>query len=127
MSDEKIVYVLSVDLPNLPKGERIQIAGLGTFENGGSYDINERMAENFRAYNGRQTPIFDEDDGSLIGTEWVKGPTVLEASKQMYGVEVSTAGSGGQQSNSGNQSNSGGNQPPPPPPGDDKKTEGGDN
>lgn len=109
MSDEnKNVYVLSVDLPNLPKGEPIQIAGLGTFENGSTNDISQRAADAFRAYNGRQTPIYSEEDGSLTGTEWSQGPTLLEASKQMYGVEVKTAGSGGQQSGSGQQSNSGG-------------------
>ena len=114
MSDKsKNVYALTVDLPNLPKGELIQIPGLGTFKNGDSFDINEEAAENYRVYHGRQEPIYDQETGSILGTKWAKGPTLLQASESMYGVTVKTASSGGQQSNGGgsnpssNQSNSG--------------------
>ena len=102
MSDKsKNVYVLTVDLPNLPKGELIQIPGLGTFKNGDSFDINEEAAENYRVYHGRQEPIYDQETSSILGTEWAPGPTLLQASEHMYGVSVKTTSSGGQQSNSG--------------------------
>jgi hypothetical protein len=73
-------YKLEVDVPHLPKGEPVQIPGLGTFANGETHEIEKEDAEAYRVYNGR--------DGEL-------GQTLLQASKNMYGVEVSTGQSGG--------------------------------
>lgn len=87
MSGEDAVYELTIDQPNLPKGEPVQIPGLGTFENGYSYTISRDEAEAFRTYHTRQKVKYG-DDGSIVGSELEKGPTLLEAAKNMYGLEV---------------------------------------
>lgn len=92
MSDEDVVYTMDVDLDGSPKGEQIQIAGLGTFENGSSYDITRAEAEAYRSYNTRYETIVGEND-EILGSTPELGPTLLQASKTMFGVEVTTSGS----------------------------------
>jgi hypothetical protein len=89
MSGEDPMYELTIDQPNLPKGEPIQIVGLGTFENGSTYTITKDQNESYRAAHARQVPIIGEND-EILGSEVEPGPTVLQASKSMYGVEVTT-------------------------------------
>ena len=100
-------YKMTVDVPHLPKGAPIQIVGLGTFENGSTVEVSKEDADHYRDVHGRQEPQHDED-GSLVGMSREKGPTLLQASKSMYGVEVETV-----------QGGSNPPPPPPPPPGDD--------
>ena len=90
MSDEKVVYELEINQPNLPKGELVQIPGLGAFANGEKHEITEPEHEAFRAFNQTSVPITDEETGAIVGAERKNGPTLLEASKSMYGVEVAT-------------------------------------
>lgn len=90
MSGEDAVYELTVDQPNLPKGELVQIPGLGTFENGGTYTVSKEEAEGYRTYHSKVEPVVNEDDGAVVGSQVVSGPTLLQASKNMYGIEVST-------------------------------------
>lgn len=91
MSDEEeAVYELSVNQPNLPKGEPVQIAGLGTFKNGSSYPITKTQAEFYRTFHSTQVPVVDDKD-NVVGSEVQLGPTILQDSKNMYGVEVVTA------------------------------------
>lgn len=92
MSGEDVAYVVKVNQPSLPKGEPVQIPGLGTFENGTSYEVSKDEANAFRTYHTRQIPVYG-DDGSLTGSDLELGPTLLQASERMYGVEVSTPGS----------------------------------
>lgn len=90
MSGEDAVYELTIDQPNLPKGEPVQIPGLGTFENGYSYTISKDEADAFRTYHTRQVPVTNEETGEIVGSDLEKGPTLLEAAKSMYGVEVTS-------------------------------------
>jgi hypothetical protein len=94
MSDADTVYELTVDVPSSPKGEPIQIPGLGTFENGGTYGVNEDDAQAFRTYHSVQKPVYSEEGQMILGNEVELGPTLLQASKSMFGVEVSSVGTG---------------------------------
>lgn len=93
MSGEDPVYTVTVDNPTLPKGEPIQIVGLGTFENGGTYTVSKQEADAYRTYHSALVTTRDERDGSILGADTELGPTLLQASKTMFGVEVSTADS----------------------------------
>jgi hypothetical protein len=84
------VYEHTIDQPNSPKGEPLQIVGLGTFENGYTYTINRYEAESFRDFHQSLVPVMAEDDKSIIGQERQQGPTLLEAAKGMYGVTVTS-------------------------------------
>lgn len=90
MAEEDAVYEMTIDQENLPKGEPIQIAGLGTFENGITYTISKEEADAYRVYHTQHEDVIDADTQAVLGTEAVAGPTLLQASKNMYGVEVTT-------------------------------------
>jgi hypothetical protein len=89
MSDAQ--YVLVVDIPGSPKGEGVAITGLGEFKNGSSYDISKEQADNFRALNSTQEMVYDSKTNEVLGAEMVQGPTLLQASKTMHGITVTTA------------------------------------
>lgn len=76
MSETAVEYEMTVDLPNLPKGVLVQIVGLGSFENGNTYEVT---AEEARVFRSRHS----------VGSE--QGPTLLQYCKSMHGVEVTTA------------------------------------
>jgi hypothetical protein len=67
-------YELKVDLP---EGDPIQIPGLGTFDTGKTYEISQEEANGYREYWKR--------NGQL-------GPTLLQASKKMHRIVVTTVG-----------------------------------
>jgi hypothetical protein len=90
MSGEDAAYELNIDLPNLPKGELVQIAGLGTFENGSSYTITKSEADSYRSYHSRVVPVTGDND-EVLGSDLELGSTLLQASKYMYGVTVETS------------------------------------
>lgn len=83
---EATAYEIEVNLPDLPKGELVQIPGLGTFENGTKHDVSQEEAEAYRAYHTQHVAETSED--GEMSVDVVQGPTLLEASKDMYGVEV---------------------------------------
>lgn len=114
MSDE-VEYEMAVNHPALPKGAEIQIPGLGVFKNGHSYKISKDEAQGFRVHHTRQVDVTD-DSGAVVGSEPELGPTLLQASKSMYGVEVNTPGSSKPESGSGTPGNAGnaGNRHNPP-------------
>lgn len=89
MSDEDVMYEITVDQPSLPKGEQVQIPGLGTFENGYTYTVTKGEANGYRTYHTCQVDVLDEDM-NVVGSDVELGPTLLQAAKSMYGVEVST-------------------------------------
>lgn len=91
MSGEDAVYELTVDQPNLPKGELVQIPGLGTFKNGSSYPVTKAEADAYRTYHSKVVTVDDKDDEDFGGSRLELGPTLLQASKTMYGVEVVTS------------------------------------
>lgn len=93
MSGEDAVYELTIDQPNLPKGEPIQIPGLGTFENGHSYTVTKDQANAFRVYHTRQVSVTDEA-GAIVGSRPERGQTLLQAADTMYGVTVETVEAG---------------------------------
>jgi hypothetical protein len=97
MSDDRVVYELSLDLPSLPKGEPVQIPGLGTFENGETHEITKIEHERYRAYHVRQIPVIDEETQEVRGNELENGPTLLQAFKDREDIEVVTITGGGNQ------------------------------
>jgi hypothetical protein len=90
MSDEDVVYEITVDLDGIGKNDEVQIPGLGTFKNGSTYEVTRAEAEAYRSYNTRQEPVHDEDD-NIVGAEAVPGPTLLQAFRHTTGVDVTTA------------------------------------
>jgi hypothetical protein len=92
MSGEDPMYELTVDQPNSPKGTPIQIVGLGTYKNGGTYSVSKDEADRFRSHHTRQESVYAED-GSVVGSKTSSGPTLLQASTNMLGVTVETVSS----------------------------------
>lgn len=79
------MYTIKFDLPNLPKGGEIDIAGLNAiFENGKEYKVSDVEAEAFRTLHIR--PVVSEDP--LAPVVWGNGPTLLEAFKDNEHVTV---------------------------------------
>jgi hypothetical protein len=111
--DEKVVYTIDFDLPGTAKGQSVQVAGLGEFENGSSYDVTREEADAFRSYNIRQESHHNED-GQLV-TETHLGPTLLQAFEHTEGVTVTTT-----------QPNQQRNDPPKKPEGEGDDKKGGD-
>jgi hypothetical protein len=72
-------YKLTVDMPNLNKGEVVNISGLGDFKNGSTTEVSEEQANQFRAFH----QVYDNEKAA-----WVPGPTVLQAN--INGVKVET-------------------------------------
>jgi hypothetical protein len=83
-------YKLTVDMPHLPKGDTVTIAGLGEFVNGKSAIVDEEHAEAFRIFHGTSEDHFDETGSQLLFTSRELGPTLLQAASTMYGVEIET-------------------------------------
>ena len=88
----KLAYEVSLDLPGMPKGELVQIPGLGTFENGTSFDVTEEQANAYRVYHQRVDMVYDEETNELLGSEASVGPTLLQAYKNEQGVDVAAYG-----------------------------------
>jgi hypothetical protein len=81
-----VPYKMKVDQPNLAKGEKILIPGLGAFANGETHDITDEQAEGFRRYNMVLKDVLD-DNGQRTGrvTEEL-GLSLTDAN--IYGVKV---------------------------------------
>lgn len=90
-SEDKVVYEIALDLPGLAKDAVVEIPGLGTFENGGVYEVTKTEADGYRIFHTHQEPVLDED-GVILGSEAVLGRTLLQAFKNETGVDVVTAG-----------------------------------
>lgn len=89
----KLVYEVELDVPGLPKGELVQIPGLGTYENKSTFDVDADQHTAYRAHNSVQELIYGGESGEeIIGSTVVPGPTLLQASKNMFGVEVAVYG-----------------------------------
>lgn len=72
-------YKLTVDIPGRQKGFKTQIKGLGTFENGQSYDITEEEEHKFREVNGHITPSNNVGLGESLMKCNIRGVKVTEA------------------------------------------------
>lgn len=44
------MYKITIDYPNMPKGQEVSIPGLGTFENGSTTTVTKEQSDAFRAY-----------------------------------------------------------------------------
>jgi hypothetical protein len=88
--NEKVAYELELDLPGHPKGEGVQIPGLGTFENGSVYEVTEEEAQSYRVYHTRQVQQTDEH-GNVLGADTELGPTLLQAFRKYEGITVTVA------------------------------------
>lgn len=78
-------FTVKVDMPNLPKGNKVQVHGLGQFENGKAVKVSDEQAETFRLMNA--TPQ-KQPDGS---TKMEPGPALDEANFP-EGVTVTAEG-----------------------------------
>lgn len=83
------MYKLTLDFPNLAKGAEVQIPGLGVFENGYKYDVDDALADSYRQHHTHVVDDF-EGDGVLVGRHVEQGPTLLQAFKDHPGVLVET-------------------------------------
>lgn len=86
---EPAIYDLKVALPNLPEGEPVQIPGLGTFKNGSTYEITQSDDDAYRSYHTKALPNWDEEAKEYRGSKEVLGPSLLDASVGMRGIDVS--------------------------------------
>lgn len=62
-------YTVEVNLPNVPEGADVEIYGLGSFKNGGTYGISDELVGNYRLENvvkDPNHPNFDRDPMSLL-------------------------------------------------------------
>lgn len=73
-----VSFKVVLNMPNLPNGEAVQIAGLGLFLNGDTRVISEQEEMTWRNYHGQ---LGDDN-------VFVPGPTLVQASKTMPGVTV---------------------------------------
>lgn len=91
MSDEeKVKYVLTLDVPGTPKGHGIEIPGLGVFANGDEHEITEAQARSYRAANPVAQAVVG-DNNEILGVDVKQGSTLLQASRRaMEGITVST-------------------------------------
>ena len=80
------MYALKVDFENLAEGTPVELDGLGIFENGGAYVIEDDEAEHFRNFHSVQKIKHDKKGKMTVTTEL--GPTVLEYFEGNPGVEV---------------------------------------
>jgi hypothetical protein len=83
------VYRISVDLPNLGKGQTVEIDGLGIFTNGSEGEVTEEQAEAFRVKH--QVAKSETDAEGNMHTEVTLGPTVLQAFKGNKYITVARA------------------------------------
>ena len=81
-------YQITIDHPNLEEGTELTILGLGTFAQGGTYDISDEQAAAFQA--AQATDVGDFNDEGVYVPNMQLGPALDEAN--IYGVKVSKSG-----------------------------------
>lgn len=90
------MYKITFDLPNLAPGAEVEVNGLGRFENGKTYEIDDEQAQTFRDRHMVFDTEYDEvptnDGGTTKVPRYVPkpGPTVLQAFENTVGVTVET-------------------------------------
>lgn len=73
------MFTLTLDLPNLPKGGDLEIDGLGTFQNGSSFEISDEQANAFSTKDSTLKTTTHED--GKLSNVIVPGRTLVEAFK----------------------------------------------
>jgi hypothetical protein len=81
-----VYYRITIQQDNLPEGAEVQIAGLGAFENGQSYNVSEEEHDRFRSQHSHQQDVIDPVTDRVLSAEVVPGPPLEEC--QIYGVTV---------------------------------------
>jgi hypothetical protein len=82
------MYQLKLSLPNLSKGAKVGISGLGEFENGKTHTISSEQAERFRHANAE---VVDAGEPSEDGRRPVRlelGPPITEVFKAHEHISV---------------------------------------
>lgn len=74
------MYRLTLDMPNSAAGTKVELDGLGIFENGKSYDIKEEDLDlqTFLVHHNRHLPIQDEATREANGDVEFNYDTVFE-------------------------------------------------
>lgn len=80
------MYVVTINMPNLDKGEVVEIDGLGLFENGYEYQVGADEADQYRTKHAKQS-VSHSDDG-VMTVDTTDGETLLQAFKKFKGVDV---------------------------------------
>lgn len=83
------MFTITIDLPDLPKGTEVDIDGLGTFENGGSYDITDD--ENYDFQVRHQTISTVTSGAGHVSNTLVLGPALDEAFANHKHIKVEEA------------------------------------
>jgi hypothetical protein len=87
-----VAFSVEVNLPNRPKGDGIEILGLGVFPNGETTEISDEQMEYFRVINTRLVDVDSEDRPAFTGAagmESRQGPDAVEAFKEHPHISVS--------------------------------------
>jgi hypothetical protein len=88
--DEKVKYVLEVDIPGLNNEAEIEIPGLGVYKNQDTYEVTEAQAAYFRAQTSTAEPVMNKDN-VITHSEVTQGKTLLQQSRSMVpGISVTT-------------------------------------
>lgn len=86
------MYKISFDFPNLAKGTELEIGGLGRFKNGGTYEVSDEDAQNFRVHNQHLETVVvepeDDDDEPTERVDIVLGKTLEDAFDEHPHVHV---------------------------------------
>jgi hypothetical protein len=84
------MYTVEVNLPNVGKGQPVEIDGLGIFENGTTTEVSDADAQSFRQKHSVMETETDENGGM---TNTVKvGPTLSSAFKGHKHIKVKKVG-----------------------------------
>jgi hypothetical protein len=76
-------YTLKVDHPELGKGSTLQIPGLGEFENGKSYELEDETIKGWEQSHALTVPGEDGEDVVI---------SLKERIANMYGVKITKSG-----------------------------------
>jgi hypothetical protein len=80
------MYTVEVNLPNVAKGQPVEIDGLGTFVNGETAEVSEGDAQSFRQKHSTMRTEYDEE-GRMTNTV-EQGPTLSQAFKGNKNITV---------------------------------------
>jgi hypothetical protein len=84
------VYKLKLSLPNLPKGEKVVLHGLGEFANGHDHTITKAMVDHYNASLAtvEEVPDAERDEEGRVPLHLVPPKPILEAFKNVPGVSI---------------------------------------
>ena len=83
------MYKMEINLPNTPRGQLVEVDGLGIFENGSEVFIDKEQAEAFRAKHEKVVVRSTKRGLSIVDVK--PGLTVLQAFERVEGITVTTS------------------------------------